>query len=140
MVSLTADLFKEYNKYRNITISRIGSGGRYDSGGVREQEFLVMTFPYAEDSDITDDEVFLVIESLRSGIDLVIKKFSQCIVEHKDLAKSDDSLLYHFSRPTHPYPGRILESEFIAGNLNLFIQTKLRVINALKSNPKLIKK
>lgn len=132
--------FKQYNKYNNVVICRIGSGGRFDGAAVGDQEFVIVSKPPRSHEDIAADGVLSLISKLESTGNSKIDEFSSSSIEHKCLSKGSKSLLYHPSRPNHPYPGRILESEFVAGSKLLYQEIKEKVLKEIKQDPKIIRK
>ena len=57
-------------------------------------------------------------------------------LEHKRLDRAD--LLSYYAGNNTPFPGRILEGEYVAGNESLVTEARLNVFNEIATNPKII--
>ncbi|HIF9496027.1 TPA: hypothetical protein ACX6SJ_000429 [Photobacterium damselae] len=132
--------YKHLNNCSNVVIARVGSGGRFDGAAVGDQEFLIITKPCMKEGDLSDEQISTLIEELDGCVDLGIQKYSRSSVEHKDFSKGVRELLYHKNRKSHPYPARVLDSEYIAGNVDLFFDSKIEIYKEIRNNSKILKK
>ncbi len=136
-------IFRNLNEIENISLLRTGSGGRLDGAGVGDHDFILLF-----DSNITsssskqvvnEKEVLKIKEELDLKNDVIVNEQFACTVELIDIASEKELLVYHHSN-NKPYPGRILESAFVAGNDELFKTAKLETLKQLFGNKKVLKK
>jgi hypothetical protein len=134
----------ELSQYSNIALLRSGSAGRLDGAGVGDQDFILLTSNITEDFDKDDllmDEKSIdeLISRIKKITDWGMQVNSVCTVEHKSLDKNKDTLIYHSSN-NKPFPGRILEAVFIAGNKALVKKAKLDTLKQLYGNNRVLKR
>ena len=147
-----ANHFRHLNDYANIALLRVGSGGRFEGAALGDAEFVLLTrddlgpeWEPPEDED--EDEgtklwpaQFFDILVRTSGSDIVgvgLTPYMKVSLEHKRL-DGPEPLSYYAGNDT-PYPGRILEGEYVAGNWDLVTEARRRVFAEIAGDPKIIK-
>lgn len=143
-INLRARAFlQELNQYSNIALLRAGSGGRLDGSGVGEQDLILLTTDITKvdcsDKVLDDKSISDLIKKLESDIDFDIQLNTDCIVEQKKINGDPRSLIY-YKNNQKPFPGRVLEAVFIAGNPSLFKDAKLKVLSVIYGNNKILKR
>ncbi|WP_440054267.1 hypothetical protein ACSLBF_15555 [Pseudoalteromonas sp. T1lg65] len=142
---LAQSRFSHLNTISNVALLRAGSGGRMDGAGVGDQDFILLTSKERPEGShtvhhhINAEEINDLIAKIENVDDFGMQKNTHCTVEHKRVCAGQESLLYHPSN-NKPFPDRILESVFIAGNQALFECAKKNVLHAIHGNKKLLKR
>lgn len=125
--------------YQNVALLRTGSGGRYEGAGVGEHEFILLT-TNAEGPSTFPHQYFDKLIALAGAPVHVHPDLPPIIadVEHKPL-DTGAKLSYHStSKTTTPYPGRVLEAEFVAGNHELWAEARRRVFGEILADDEII--
>jgi hypothetical protein len=131
-----ADHFQQLNEWDNVALVRIGSGGRFEGAALGEAEFVLLTTGQGEHPYPLEylDKLKYIIDTPLMGIGMV--PYMPTRVEHKDL-DGNAPFSYYPGNKT-PYPGRILEAEWVAGNRRLLEGAKRRVFAEIKSNDNIV--
>lgn len=145
-----AQHFRHLNEYANIALLRVGSGGRFEGGALGETEFVLLTkddmgpdWAPGEDAEegykLWSPQFYdiLVRTSSSDIIGVGITRYMKVSLEHKRL-DSEKQLSYYADNDT-PYPGRILEGEYVAGNRDLVTEARRKVFAEIVGDPKVIK-
>lgn len=145
-----ANHFMHLNEYANIALLRVGSGGRFEGAGLGDSEFVLLTKdsmregwqPPPDGEFGTRVYPAAYFETLKetAGSDIVgvgLTPYMKVTLEHKRL-DGPDQLSYYPGNET-PYPGRILEGEYVAGNEDLVTEARRRVFSEIMNDPKIIK-
>lgn len=136
-------IFENLNEIENIALLRTGSGGRLDGAGVGDHDFILLFNSKLSSSSskrvVNEKEILRIKEELDQKNKEIVDEQFDCTVELIDIASDKKHLVYHYSN-NKPYPGRILESAFIAGNDDLFKTAKLETLGQLFGNKKVLKK
>ena len=145
-----ANHFMYLNEFANIALMRIGSGGRFEGAGLGDCELVLLTKDsMGERWEPSDDDGFgrrvypaqyFDILKRTTGTDIYgvgPTPYMKVTLEHKQL-DGPNQLSYHPNSST-PFPGRVLEGEYIAGNSNLVKEARRQVFDEIVSDPKIIK-
>jgi hypothetical protein len=126
---LMAERFDYVNEWDNVALVRIGSGGRFEGAALGEAEFLLLTKPEMNRSYPLDKLQGLIN---RVSLPLMDLPFVSCVevrVEHKDIEGATP--LSYYPGSATPYPGRVLEGEWVAGNKLVFEEARRRVLGEI---------
>jgi hypothetical protein len=142
--------FMHLNEFANVALLRVGSGGRFEGAGLGDSEFVLLTKdsmgegwqPPPESGFGTRLYPSAYFETLKetAGSDILgvgLTPYMRVTLEHKRL-DGPDQLSYYPGNDT-PYPGRILEGEYVAGNEALVTEARRRVFNEIMNDPKIIR-
>ena len=142
--------FAHLNQFANIALLRMGSGGRFEGAALGETEFVLLTKDSMGDGWIALDEdddgprlyppAFfeqLVSTSSSDIMGVGLTPYMKVSLEHKRL-DGPAQLSYYEDVPT-PFPGRILEGEFVAGNRDLDIEARRRVFEEILTDPQIVR-
>lgn len=142
--------FSHLNEFANIALLRMGSGGRFEGAALGETEFVLLTKDSMGDDWERPDEdeaghrvyppdyFSTLVETTSSDIVGVgLTPYMKVSLEHKRL-DGPGQLSYYEDGPT-PYPGRILEGEYVAGNRDLVTEARRKVFEEIATDPKIIK-
>lgn len=142
--------FRHLNEFANIALMRVGSGGRFEGAALGDTEFVLLTkdsmgagWAPPEDADEgtrTYPAQFYETLARTAGSDIVgvgVTPHMTVSLEHKRL-DGPDPLSYYAGNAT-PFPGRILEGEYVAGNPELVTEARRRVFSEIATDPKVIK-
>jgi len=142
--------FLHLNEFANIALLRMGSGGRFEGAAVGETEFVLLTKdsmgddwePPEEDEEghrIYPPAYFgtLVETSSSDIVGVGLTPYMKVSLEHKRLDGSGQ--LSYYEGVSTPYPGRILEGEYVAGNRDLVTEARRKVFEEIVTDPKIIK-
>ena len=148
-LALLQNHFRRLNEFANVALLRVGSGGRFEGAGLGDAEFVLLTKdsmgpewePGVEGEagwNVYPSQFFETLERT-SGSDIMgigLTSYMKVSLEHKRL-DGPDLLSYYPGNPT-PYPGRILEGEYVAGNPELVTEARRKVFTEIASEPKII--
>lgn len=125
--------FSYLNQYSDLALLRIGSSGRYEGFALGEAEFvlLVRLGHGASPLHIGLDDLLVL---LRRSLPIPYQPWeTKTSVEVKDLS-ADLMLCFYQGNPKgKPFPGRVLEAEFVAGNPDLYWEARRRVLQEVIS-------
>jgi hypothetical protein len=125
--------------YQNVALLRTGSGGRYEGAGVGEHEFILLTKQAGEPPRFPHEYFGTLIDVAQAPV-YIHPELPPVVadVEHKPL-DAGSKLSYHSaSKTTTPYPGRILEAEFVAGNPALWMEARRTVFQEIVTDKEII--
>ncbi len=144
-----ADHFRYLNEFANVALLRVGSGGRFEGAALGETEFVLLTqdsmgddwAPPAPDENGTRVYPHQYYDKLvaTSRSDIFGVGPTPCMkvsLEHKRL-DGPDQLSYYAGNDT-PFPGRILEAEFVAGNRALAASARRRVFAEIAADTRIV--
>ena len=144
--NILASSYESWNRYSNVAIVRVGSGGRLEGGALGNTELIVFSRPAKSDADFRTEHLEKISEVLKAPVPLtglnppnpLGQQFARVShVEHRTMDSS--SPLSYYPGVSTPYPGRVLEAEFLAGNQTLWHEARVRVLGEVSSDPHLIK-
>ena len=142
--------FQYLNEFANVALLRVGSGGRFEGAALGDTEFVLLTKdsmgddwqPPSEEgefgSKIYPADYFDTLKET-AGTDIIgvgLTPYMKVDLEHKRL-DSADPLSYYPGNDT-PFPGRILEGEYVAGNELLVTEARRKVFTEIVTDPKTI--
>ena len=141
--------FRYLNEFANVALLRVGSGGRFEGAALGDTEFVLLTKdsmgddwqPPSEEefgSKIYPADYFNILEQT-TGTDIIgvgLTPYMKVELEHKRL-DSADALSYYLEDDT-PFPGRILEGEYVAGNKSLVTEARRKVFTEIVNDSKII--
>ena len=141
--------FRYLNEFANVALLRVGSGGRFEGAALGDAEFVLLTKdtmgpewePGVEGEsgwNVYPSQFFETLEST-AGTDIIgigLTSYMKVSLERKRL-EGPDLLSYYPGNPT-PYPGRILEGEYVAGNPALVTEARRKAFTEIASEPKII--
>lgn len=145
-----ARYFMHLNEFANVALLRVGSEGRFEGAGLGDSEFVLLTMdsmgegwePGADGNFGTRVYPAAYFETLKetTGSDIVgvgLTQYMNVTLEHKRL-DGPDQLSYYPGNHT-PFPGRILEGEYVAGNKMLVTEARRKVFAEIANDPEIIK-
>lgn len=125
--------FSYLNQYSDLALLRIGSSGRYEGFALGEAEFVLVVRPGHGGSPqhVKLDELLVL---LRRPLPIPYQEWeTKSSVEVKDLSTDIPFSFYGGNSKGKPFPGRVLEAEFVAGNPDLFWEARRRVLQEVTS-------
>lgn len=141
--------FRYLYEYANVALLRVGSGGRLEGAALGDTEFVLLTKDSMGQSwrAPPDDEpgckvyppdfFYILVETARTDIiGIGLTPYVKVVLEHKRLDAAE--LLSYYPGVDTPYPGRILEGEFVAGNPAFLWEARRKVFNEIATVPKII--
>lgn len=131
--------FANLDSVPNISLARIGSGGRYEGAGVGEQELLLVTRDSAGPADFSEELLQGTIRLIEGNIapEAVFGRWVRTLSAERKRIEEPERLPFFSDNPT-PYPARVLEAEWIAGNPDLLFQAKHLTLQQIKLNRSII--
>lgn len=144
--TVLAHTHESWNRYANVAILRVGSGGRLEGGAMGSTELIVLTKSAQSDSDFPTEQLVNIAPVLQRPVPITdvnpVNPLGQQFarikdVEHRPLESSEP--LSYYPNVDTPYPGRILEAEFIAGNQSLWHEARIRVLAEVSTDAKIVK-
>ena len=141
--------FQYLNEFANVALLRVGSGGRFEGAGLGDAEFVLLTMDSMPTewkpgvkgdpgSKVYPPDYFHTLKDT-AGTDIMgvgMTPYMRVSLEHKRV-DGPDLLSYYPGNPT-PYPGRILEGEYVAGNQDLATEARRKTFAEIASEPKII--
>ncbi len=146
---------RELNRFSNIALLRVGSGGRFEGAGLGDTEFVLLTVDAIEDGEQSFETVDAadqsklkfnypaqffeqLIEIASADIMSVgLTTYMRVTLEHKRV-DGGGKLSYHPDSEV-PYPGRILEGELVAGSPLVFEIAKRKVFGEIAGDSKILR-
>lgn len=141
--------FMHLNEFANIALMRVGSGGRFEGAALGEAEFVLLTKDSMGDGWVppVDGEFGTRIYPAAyyqtlcdtTGSDIVgvgVTPYMEVRLEHKRL--DGEEPLSYYSGVDVPFPGRIIEGEYVAGNVALVTEARRRVFTEMATEPKIL--
>lgn len=141
--------FRYLNEFANVALLRVGSGGRFEGAALGDTEFVLLTKDSMGEDWVCppDDQNGCKIyphqyfEQLKNttGSDIVgvgLTPYMKVVLEHKRI-DGDEPLSYYPGNDT-PFPGRILEGEYVAGNPALVTEARRKVFAEVANGPEII--
>lgn len=155
--------WSELNEFENIALIRVGSGSRLDGGGYGDNELIFLAKTSTTDNSLSDDKHLPYVNFINRPLtifagptrgEIVIEA---PLIEYK-LIDADECLSrYSGSFGFHNltlevlqgheqlpriegdlYPERILDANFVAGNHDIWLQAKYKVLTEIKENRKVL--
>lgn len=121
-------------QYDDLAMLRVGSGGRYEGLALGDGEYILLTRDNAKSLTVSLKDFITLLER---PISLpAVPWTTKVTVEHKELT-SDTPLSYYRGEIGKPFPGRVLEAEFVAGNIDLFWNARRRVFGEILSDKRI---
>jgi hypothetical protein len=145
---------RQFNQFSNIALLRVGSGGRFEGSGLGETEFVLLTTDSSEyqglvckeidgldEDELKRDYPPTFFETLKevAGTDILhvgLTAYMKVSLEHKRV--DGDEKLSYYPGNTTPFPGRVIEGEFIAGNPSLVTVARRKVFDEVANDPKIL--
>jgi hypothetical protein len=150
-LGLLAKHFRHLNQFANVTLLRVGSGGRFEGAGLGDTELCLLTKDSMREDlpQPTENQSELRIypashfDTLAetTGTDIIgvgLTEYMNVSLEHKRL-DGTEQLSYYAGNET-PYPGRILEGEYLAGNQSLITEARRKVFSEIATDHTIIKR
>lgn len=162
---LYSEAWQHLNQYKDIAVMRVGSGARLDGGGNGEAEFIYLVDDTKKSDHVASQyHMLLASELLRPTITFPPEIMREDYIQEQRVEYKlfeADGLLSYYSRdisdPNYtpemfmgvekpetpnqskkPYPERILDSKFIAGNSRVWAEARARVIYETIGNNRII--
>ena len=131
--------FSYLNQYSDLALIRTGSSGRYEGFALGDAEFVLVVSPGHGESPLGDS-----LDELRSLLERSLPIPHQpwetkVSVEIKDLNSDLPLAFYEGNAKGRPYPGRVLESEFVAGSSDVFWESRKRVFDEIIENKRILR-
>ena len=141
--------FRHLNEFANVGLLRVGSGGRFEGAALGDTEFVLLTKdsmgdgwqPPSENEagSKTYPSAYFNVLVETTGTDIVgvgLTPYMNVVLEHKRLDGADPLSYYAGNRT--PFPGRILEGEYVAGSNSLVTEARRKVFGEIIADRRII--